>query len=829
MQDVREAFRTLRATPLVTTIAVLSLTLGIGANTAIFSILNSLLLRPLPVRDPHGLVAVGSPTPGQDAELTYPVWLALRDRTLLDGTFAWARDGLSDVQAGETRPVGVIWASGRFFDTLGVTAIAGRTLDARDDRRGGGPDGAAAVLSAAFWQRRFGGAADILGKTIVLDRVPFTIVGVADPSFFGLEVGSRFDVVLPLEAEPLLQRSPSRLKQWPWLHVLGRLPPGQTPASAAAALVAAQPSIRAATMPDYASARDRDDYLTETWTLRSAANGTSRLRGRYGSALTTLMAIAGLVLLVGCANIANLQLARAGARRYERSIRSALGASRWRLMRPVLAESLLLAAAGTALGLALARPAGALLVAQLATWVSAPDLDLAPDARVLAVSAALLSATALLFGVAPAILAGRAAPIEALKRGPAGGGRRGPAVREILVGLQIAVCVLLLVGAGLFIRSFAALAYRDLGFDRRPVVVAAIDATRSAVPPEQRLALFERMRERAAALSAAGSAALSMATPLGNAGVRFTPLVSLNAADIASDTAPRILTNVVSPDWFATYGTRMKAGRDFSRSDTAGSAPVAVVNDAFARRFFPGTSPLGRTFSTTTPGLSFDQAVAPEIVGVVEDAAFTSVRNAIEPTVYRPLAQVASADLLKAVPTLCLSVRAGAGASPAGLRGMLAPELTAVDAGVSVATVTVDAQLDAYHVRERLLGLLAGFFAALGLLLAAIGLYGVTSHWVSGRRRELGIRIALGAEGHRVAGLVLRRLALVTICGAVAGGAASLAAGRLVESLLFGVQARDPLSFAAAAVTLFVTCIAAAWLPARRAARTDPMIVLRES
>jgi predicted permease len=829
VHDLRDALRSLGSTPIVSAAAVLTLAVGIGANTAIFSILNSLLLAPLPVRDPGTLVAVGSDAPGQDADLMYPVWLALRDRQILDGAFAWADDGLSEVQDGETRPVRVIWVTGRFFDTLGVTAIRGRTLDARDDRRGGEPDGAAAVLSAGFWQRRFGGAPDVVGRTIVLDRVPFTIVGVAQPSFLALEVGARVDVILPLESEPLLQRVPSRLRLWPWLHVTGRVPPAQTSASVAAALRAAQPAIRADTMPDYTSAEDRDGYLKDPWTLHSAASGTSRLRGRYSRALTTLMAIAGLVLLVGCANIANLQLAHAGARRYERSVRAALGASRWRLVRPVLVENALVAAAGTALGLVVAAQAGPLLVAQLATWATVPVLDLSPDARVLAASAGLLTATLLLCGAAPSVLAGSAAPIDALKHGAAASGTRGLLRSgELLVTLQIAVCVLLLVGAGLFIRSFAALVYRDLGFDRRPVMVAAIDAQRSRVPPPGRLPLFERLRQQAAGVPGVAHTALSMATPLGNAGVRLTPRVALSAADVAAEAAPRVLTHLVSPEWFDTYGTRLRAGRAFSDRDTAASAPVAIVNEAFARRFFRGESPLGRTFSTTAPGTEADDAVTPEIVGVVEDAAFTSVRNAVEPTAYRPFAQSAG-DVLHSMPTVCLSVRAAPGASAEALRGAVASALAGIDSEVSVSTVTVTAQLDAYYVRERLLGLLAGFFAVLGLALAAIGLYGVTAQSVARRTREVGIRMALGADDRRVTRLILRRLAIVSALGTAMGVAASLVAGRVIESLLFGVTARDPLAFALALVTLSVTCAIAGWLPARRAARTEPMIVLRES
>jgi len=818
MRDLREAIRALRSTPIVTAAAVLTLALCLGANTALFSILDSLLLRTLPIRDPHGLVAISGES--EDAQLMYPAWLAVRDGKLLDGAFAWANDGLSEVQDGETRPVRVIWASEHFFDTLGVRTPLGRTLDRAD--------GPVAVISASFWRRRFGNTRDVLGRTITLDRVPFTVAGVADASFFGLEVGTTVDAILPLDSEPLLHRVPSRQALWPWLHVAGRVPAGRTLDSTIAALRAAQPRIRDATNP-FEDAEARDAYLKDPWTLQSAASGTSRLRTRYGTALLTLTAITGLVLLVGCANIANLQLARAGARRYEYSVRAALGASRWQLMRPTLIESALLAASGTALGFAFARPAGELLVAQLATWATAPVLDLAPNARVVAVSVASMTTAMLLFGVAPGILAGRALPIDALTRVPARsrGGRL--AVSEVLVALQMGVCVLLLVGAGLFIRSFAGLAYRDLGFDRRQVVVAVADATRSRVPGAQRLALFERIRDEAARLPGVDTAALSMATPLGSAGARFTARVSLNAADVTSATAPRLLTNLIGPGWFTTYGTRLRAGRDFTSADAPGSQPVAIVNEAFARRFFAGESPLGRTFSTTTPGLGAPSGVTPAIVGVVEDAAFTNVRTPVEPTVYRPLAQTASVHLLEAVPTICVSVRAATSSSPEQLRGIVAAALAAADRDTSISTVTVGAQLDASYVRERLLGILAGAFAVIGLLLGALGLYGVTTLWVIGRRRELAVRVALGADRQRITRLVFRRLALVAGCGLAIGSAAAFSTGRLIEGLLYGLDSHDPVTFALTAATLIVTCITAAWAPARRAARTEPMIVLREA
>jgi predicted permease len=827
MHDLREAVRALRSTPAACAVAVLTLALGIGANTAIFSILNSLTLRTLPVRDPASLVAIADGTNGQDAELFYPVWTAVRDRRLLDSAAAWAKDGLSEVRDGQTLPVNAIWASGRFFDTLGVRAIRGRTLGERDDIRGGGPDGPAAVVSAAFWQRRYGGDPDVVGRTLVLDRVPFTVVGVASPEFFGLEVGMRVDVILPLEAEPMLGRTPSRLRLWPWLHVIGRIPPNSSRAAAAAAVLAAQPEIRRDTMPEFERAEDRNAYLSAPWTIRPAAAGSSRLRARYGAALVSLLWIAAFVLVIGCVNIANLQLARAAARRHDLSVRAALGASPWRLIRPVLIENLLIAGAGTALGLLFAAWAGPLLVAQLATWASTPSLDLPLDLRVLGATTIAMVGATVLFGAAPVLLARRTAPIAALQQRTEGTRRRIFGARDGLVALQIAVCLVLVFGAHLFIRSFASLTLRDLGFDRRPVLVAVVEAQRSRVAPGDRLALFERLRERAAATPGAHHAAISMSTPLGSAGVRLTPEVSLAASDIGRDIAPRILTNLVSPEWFVTYGTRIVAGRDFTTGDRVGAPPVAIVNEAFARRFFGAGSVIGRVFASTTPmGSSVDQLT---VVGLVENAAFTSVRTPVEPTVYRPIAQAAGEQLFTAITSVSVSVRAAAGIAPAALHSAVAQELTAVDHDLAVMPIDVKTQLDAYYVRERLLGLVSGFFGVLGLALAAVGLYGVSAQSATARRREIGIRIALGASRGRVVRLVIGRLAGAGAIGVAAGLLASVWLGRTVEGLLYGVTARDPLALFAAAVTLLVTAAVAGWLPARRAARTAPMIVLRES
>ena len=828
MQDFRDAFRALAAGRLVSVVAILSLALGIGANTAIFSIVNSLLLKPLPVRQPDRLVSIASNLDGEDAAMSYPVWREIRDRRLLGEAFVWAQDRLLAEQGNETAALDAVWASGGFFDALGVPAAAGRTFGRLDDRPGGGPDGPVAVLGFGFAQRRFGGAAAAIDQVIVIERVPFRVVGVTAREFFGLNVGSSFDVVLPLETEPLLGRRPARRDsaRWRWLHVTTRLGSDGSLEAATAALRAAQGAIRDATRPEFARPEDRDAYLRTPWTMRVADTGSSQLRSRYGAVLMTLLGLVALVLLVACANIANLQLARAAARRYQFALRAALGASRVRVARGLLVESLLLSAAGTGLGLAFAYWASRLVVSELSTWASTAFLDLSLDWRVLGVTAATTILTTVLFGTVPALRAAGVDPIEALKGdgGRAGGGR--PAIGGGLVLAQIALSLFLLVAAALFLRSFATLAYRDLGFDRSRVLVAIVDARRAAAAPGNRHAAYDRVREAARAVPGVESAATSLATPLGSAGVRFTPEIESPDAPAFGGQAVRILTNPISPDWFRTFGTRLRAGRDFTDRDRANAPHVAIVNDAFARRYFDGASPIGRTLLVRT-GASDDRQPL-EIVGVVQDAAFASVREPIEPTVYRPLAQGVPDQQLVAIPSLSVSIRTAEGVSPAPLTRSVAAAIAGVDAGLSVSFQTVAEHLGPHYIRERLLALVSGFFGGLALLLAAIGIYGVTAYSIGCRRGEIGIRMALGADRRRILRLVLGRVLWLAAGGIAAGAAGSLWSARFVQALLFNTPARDPLVVSACALLLGAVAAFAGWLPARRATQIDPAATLRE-
>jgi len=827
MQDLRDAVRALRRSPLLSAAAILSLTLGIGANTAVFSILNSLLLKPLPVREPDTLIALASNRAGEDAAMTYPIWRAIRDRQVLNDPFVWATDRITATIDGNPQPLETIWANGRFFDVLGLSMDAGRAFGDGDDRPGGGPSGPVAVLSYKAANRLFGTPAASIGRMLTVERIPFTVVGVTRRGFNGLNIGSEVDVIVPLETEPMLNRIPSRTERWPWLHVTARLAPGMTLEGATAAMRAAQPSIREATLPDFSHAEDRDSYLREPWTMRSAANGSSRLRTRYQSALVTLFAIAGLVLLVACVNIAHLQLARTAGRRYEFGVRLALGAPRRRIVRLELIESLVLAGTGALIGLALAQWAGAVVVAQLSTWAATAFLDLSPDWRVLAVTISATVLTTMLFGAVPAIRAARINPVEALNTARRGVSTSALGIAgDVLVAAQIALALVLIVGAALFVRSFAALAYRDLGFDRNRVLTAVVDVGRSATAPRDRPALYERIRQAVAAVPGVESAATSMATPLGSAGIRFLRDVQESGNPTFEGKEVRVFMAPVSPDWFRTFGTRLIGGRDIEVTDRATTPRVAVINEAFARRHFPGSNPVGRTIMA---GEEPADRQPVEIVGVVQDAAFTSVREPIEPTFYMAFAQALEPKLIESFPSMSLSIRSAGEIPPARLASTVATAIGRIDGAATVSFQTLTETLSVYYIRERLLALLSGYFGLFALLLGAIGVYGVTAHAVNRRRIEIGIRMAIGATAPAVVRLVVGRLAVLAAIGVLAGGVLIVWGSRLIDALLYNTEPRDPAVLGTSVVALVVVTALAAWIPARRASRIEPASVLRES
>ena len=826
--DVGVAVRILRATPAVTLVVIVSLALGIGANTAMFSIVNSLLLRSLPVERADRLVLFQSnPSITPNSPWPNPVWEEIRDHhaDLFQEMFAFSRrtTRFNLAPAGQTDFVEGVYASGGYFDALRLRPLLGRSFTVADDRRGGGPNGPVAVISANLWQRRFGGSPDVIGKTQPIDRVPFTIIGVMPPDFFGADVGSRADVILPIGTEPLMRGRDSLLDRASWLLIMARLKDGQTVESAGQALRGIQPQIRDATIPRNASAEARARHLAIPFGVQPAAGGTSTMRARYGQPILAIMTVVALVLLIACANVANLFLARASARRHEFSLRLALGASRWRLARQQLVEALLLAAAGSAGGLLIARWASALLVRQLSTHATTVFLDTSLDWRVLAFTVSVAIAVALLFGLAPALRASRSDPIDAIREhGRSTVDERGIAVGSALVAGQVALCLVLVVGAGLFIRTFATLATLNVGFDRDRVLLVRLDVPQTSAEPSQRADLYERIAATVRGVPGVAHAAISEVTPVSGT-ITDVYVEAENGARLAP---PQNVSyrNVITPDWFATYGTRLVAGRDFDDRDRLSSPPVAIVNETFVRRFLPGGNPLGRRVRnpSSAPGV-----IRPwmEVVGIAADATYLSLRAAMPPTMYVPLAQQSAAS--GSFPFGTLSVRAASG-PPLSLARGVGDAIAQVDSNIAITFTPLTQQVDAALVQERVVAMLSGWFSVLALLLSALGLYGVTVYSVNRRRMEIGIRIAIGAAPARVVRLVLARVAILLGLGVVIGTVASVSAFKFIATLLYGLEPRDPATLASSAAILLAVGAVAASVPAYRASRVDPAEVLRE-
>ena len=756
---------------------------------------------------------------------TYPVWEAIRHwPELVESAAAWSSTRFNLATGGEKQFIDGYWPSGSLFETLGVQAAIGRTLTDADDRRGGGADGPVAVISYSFWQRRFGGAADAVGRSLPLSGVPFTIVGVTPPGFFGPDVGRTFDVMVPVGDEPLIRGRDTWLDNTgtSFLTVVARLRPGQSADSATAALRAVQPQIWAATIGETlpkAGPQGVERYLKSPFTVTSGATGYSGLRDRYARPLLVIMAIVALLLLIACMNIANLLLARAASRRPELSLRLALGASRWRLVRQLLTESVMLSSAGSALGLVLAAWSSRLLVHQFSTATTTVFLDLSIDVRILAFTAGIGVATALLFGTIPAFRASRIAPMDALKQqGRTTTGQARGALAGWLVVAQLALSVVLVVAAGLLARTFTSLAGRPLGFQPDSMLVVTLDTQGTQVDPPQRLPLLERARDAVRALPSVAGAAVSYVTPVSNV---FAP--PLDVAGVPANDARDVFGNLISPGWFNTFGIALVAGRDFSDGDRQGAPRVAVVNETFARRFASGENPIGRTITLYPRSAMAIPSI--EIVGVVADAVYASLRAPVPPTWYMPLAQFDPPGFT--LPSADLSIRSKTG-SPVMLTRSVAAALAAVNPQVALTFRPLADRVNASLTQERLIARLAGGFGGLALLLSGLGLYGVTAYAVSRRRAEIAIRMALGAAPAGVARFVLSRVSLLVGAGVALGGGLSLWAAAFVAPLLYGLEPRDPATLGAAAA-LSAVGGSAGWMPAWRGSGIDPAEILRES
>ena len=825
-RDLRFAIRQMRQTPVVSGVALLSLALGIGANVAIFSLVNALMLKALPVHDPEQLVLLGyADTRGPSTSFTNPQWEYIRDnQKALVGVAASGGFRFNLNAGGEARPATGMFVSGRYLDVLGVVPILGRGFTPADDKRGGGDDGPVVILNYGFWQREYGGRADALGKSIALDGHPFTIIGVTPQDFFGVIVGSTFDVMTPFANEAIIRGKESSLdsrSSW-WINVIGRLSPGQTTEAAQAQMRAFQPSLRAATMPQDWRPQDQAQYITDPMVTIPAATGITYLRDRYSRPLFILFGIVSLVLLIACANMANLLLAQSISRRREMAVRLSLGAGRWQLVRQLLLESVMLSLAGAAAGLLVAGWGSRALVGMLSTRTNTVRLDLSLDWRVFAFTAGVGVVTGLLFGVAPAFRGTRLSPADALRdhsRGVVSGGGRFN-LGHALVALQVALSFVLVFGSTLFVRTLVGLTSQQMGFESSRVLVGSVDLRRlNLLENPERLQAYEQIRQVLDATPGIEVAAVSFVTPV--SGSIWNMRVTVPGYDAPEDQRSSLF-NGISPDYFKTLGTPIIAGRDFSLADTAASAKVMIINEAFAKKFYAGQDPIGKTF--TIERFSADHKdVQYEVVGMVADAKYRSLREKPQETMYGVLAQQ------KNVATSARIAVKTATAPPMSARATIVDAIGHVNKEIVINTIKpFEEDVNAAVIQERMIASLSAFFGVLALLLAALGLYGVMSYSVTRRTNEIGIRMALGAEPERVVKLVLTNVIFITAVGMIVGAAASVGTGRFINTLLYNLAASDTTMIAITAITLAVAAAVAGYLPARRASRIDPMAALRE-
>ena len=810
--DVRYALRTLRNNPAFTGVAVLTLALGIGANTAIFTLIDALLLRSLPVPQPQQLVQIRAPGERVTENFSYAIVNAVAERDdIFSGVAGFNRTTLNVGQPGSLTRVNGAWVTGEYYATLGVRAALGRLLGPEDDTVGAPP---VAVLSYAYWQRAHAGDPNAIGRTVPIGGVAVTIVGVSERGFAGTTVERPADITIAAAALPQLEPTSAVLLEPGnfWLIVLARPSAGLSVEVAAARLAVVWPQIaEEAVSPAWPPAR-RQQIADLKLELAPGATGYSALRAPYQQPLLVLMGIVTLVLLIACANVANLLLARGAAREREISVRVAVGAGGGRIVRQLLTESALLSIAGAALGIWLAFVASRFLVDAFVVGTGPVELDVAPSLHVLGFTATIAVATTLLFGVAPALRAARVAPVRAL-RGDGGTARSTPGLAGVLVAAQIALSLLLLVGAGLFVQTLENLRAVDAGFQEEGVLVADVDARREGLSGPALVAFYENLLERVRALPGVSSASVSSNVPLSGSS-SSEAIVPVGQDFPERDNA--LVVNVM-PGFFDTLGTRLLAGRDVRDSDV-GSSTVALVNETYVARYFAGRVPLGERLTARAQPPS-----TVEIVGVVEDAVGNSLRTAPLPTIYYSYAQRVASGAFIFNTTLSIRVSGNFAATADALRAELARQLP----NATVEVRALAAQVDRALQQERLMATLAGGFGALGLVLACVGIYGLFSYNLARRTREFGIRIALGARQSSVLRLAVGGAARLLIAGLVVGVPAALAASRWVESMLFGLQPTDPIVPAAAAVLLAGAGLTAAYFPARRAARIDPVVALR--
>uniref|UniRef100_Q01NG5 Permease n=1 Tax=Solibacter usitatus (strain Ellin6076) TaxID=234267 RepID=Q01NG5_SOLUE len=809
--DLRYTLRTFRRNPGYASIAILSLALGIGANTAIFGLVDAVLLRILPVRDPGRLVFVQNVgTQGQNGGPPYPCFELLRDRARsFETVAAFSPSNMEVVLDHGREQVRGVWVSGNFYSLLGVKPLLGRALSPSDDETvgRGGPDGPVAVISRAYWLQRFGGDPGVIGRNLG----DTTIVGVMPSEVMSLEPGRPIDIAVPMAlSDPVMLRERG---SW-WLDVVARLKPGVRPEQARAE----SDALFQAYMSDISMSPATRKLAFDHIELAPAGAGMDRLRLRFLKPLAALLILAGLVLLAACVTVANLMLARATARQKEFAVRLAIGAGRGRLMRQTLTESLVLVGAACLLGIVLARQGQTALAAFFAEGNSQIILDLVLNGRILLFTLAVSLLTGLTFGLLPALRAAAVDPATGLQAGARGiaGSRAGLRITRALVVLQVALSMVLLACAGVFVHSLQRLQSVDAGFTREGILTMEVAPEKTWFGKPEWLALQNDVLDRIRRMPGVRSAAWSTMTPLSG---RDRGVVMQLPGRQARPEIDNIHMVSVSPEYFATLESPLLQGRAFTASDGPGAPHVAILNQAAARFYFGDTSPIGR--QVVFPFRASKAAADYEIVGVVKDAKHASLRAEPWRFVYLPIPQA-----IDRINRVALSVRCIG--DPVQLAAPIQKELHNARATLLITNVsTIEKQVELSLMRERLVSTLSITFGAVALLLSCIGLYGILAYTVTSRTTEIGIRLALGATRAGMVWLILREAVVLAISGIVIGIPASWAVGKFSRALLFGVEPFDLLPIATAILVLLVFAALAGFIPARRAGRLDPMSALR--
>jgi predicted permease len=848
IQDVRFALRQLRRSPALAVVAVLSLALGIGANTAIFSLMDAVMLKNLPVKNPQQLVLLRWATPTSQyppdavfsslhgdmfptrtggmtsASFSYPAFQAFRARNhVFSSLFGFqSADRMNVVIRGHASLASGEMVTGDYFSGLGMSPVIGRSITDADEKPGAPP---AAVISYGFWQRQLGGSPSALGQTIILNSVPFTLVGVAPPEFLGLQPGSKLDIWVPISTQPqILPEWDRRGESWFternrwWVVMMGRLKTSVTRQQALAEMkVLFTESMTAGLKPL------PKPQLLPRIQLASASQGINELRRRFSQPLWLLMALVAVVLLIACANVANLLLSRASTRQKEIAVRLAMGAGRQRLVRQLLTESLLLSLMGGALGLLVALWGTHVLLELMASGREPISLTVSPNLAILGFTVAVSLFTGILFGLAPALRATRMDVAPSLKEN-VGTASLEPGAKsklsQVLVVAQVAACLLLLTGAGLFVRTLENLENQNLGFNQHHLLLFALNPTQAGYKGARFANFCQELLSRIQALPGVEAASVSSDGLIG-AGMSINAFVPEGyRAKGAGEEEPSAWVYDVGPDFFKTTGIKLLLGRALGPQDTQNSPNVAVVNQALVRQVFGKANPIGRRFSFGTPKSAADEFM---IVGVAQNAKYDNLRNPAPATVYVPYAQ-----RLADIESYYIYFEVRTAGDPHVMISALRRIVRSVDDRVPLFDVRTETEkIDQAVMQERLFARLSSFFGFLALLLACVGLYGVMSYAVARRTGEIGIRMALGAQPGSILRLVMRDVAAILGVGLAAGLCISVAAMGLLQKMVFGLSARDPLTITVSAAMLCAAALVAGYLPARRAATVDPMVALR--